>query len=133
MRNLLSTPARNVILVDAGGRRQLIESAQVPLPKVTRLGQTNTPTGTAQRSVPTVRLTEIGPETTSAWNFALADQIAADQDETGDGIVLINRDLLGLVWPKLRKYVVAPGKVRRVRKTDDNATTLAITGLFQLA
>ncbi len=98
-----------------------------------RLGQTNTPTGTAQRAVPTVRLTEIGSTRTAEWNIALADQIAGDQDETGDGMVLIDRDLLGLVWPNLRKYVFAPGRVRPVRKTDDKSTSTTITGLFQLA
>ena len=48
-------------------------------------------------------------------------------------MVLIDRDLLGLVWPKLRKYVFAPGRVRRIRKTEDKSTATAITGLFQLA
>ena len=111
MRNLLSTPATDVILVAAGGRRQLLESPRVPLPEVARLGQTNTPTGTAQRAVPTVRLTEIGSTRTAEWDITLADQIAGDQDEIGDGMVLIDRDLLGLVWPE-------PEKIRlRTRKS----------------
>ena len=133
MRNLLSTLARDVILVDATGRRQLLESAKVPLPEVARLGQTKTTTGTAQRPVPTVRLAEIGSTRTTDWNIALADQIAGDQDETGDGMVLIDRDLLGLVLPSLRKYVFAPGRVRPLRKTDDKSTSTTVTGLFQLA
>ena len=87
MKNLLTTPARDVILVDAGGRRQLLESPKVPLPEVARLGQTNTPTGTAQRAVPTVRLTEIGSTRTAEWNIALADQRTQDPPPTADEIL----------------------------------------------
>ena len=106
MRNLTTTA---IILEHPTGHRTLVEPCRQPLeaPDLYEEQDTAVRLGTKQRPIP-VRRRKCSPGERERINSELRRHVNDDREETGDGIVLVEHDLLPLVDHDLRACVFTP-------------------------
>ena len=106
MRNLTTTA---IILEHPTGHRTLVEPCRQPLeaPDLYDEQDTAVRLGTKQRPIP-VRRRKCSPRERERINSELRLHVNDDREETGDGIVLVEHDLLPLVDHDLRDCVFTP-------------------------
>ena len=107
MRNLTTSA---VIIEHSTGQRTLIEPSreQLNLPDLYQEDDTAVRLGPAQRPIPVRRPREWGAGERERLNAELRRQVNEDRDETGDGILLVDHDVLLLVDHDLRDSVFTP-------------------------
>ena len=106
MRNLTTTA---LILEHSTGHRALVEPYKQPLeaPDLYDEQDTAVRLGAKQRPIP-VRKRKCSPGERERINAELRRHVNDDREETGDGIVLIDHDLLPLIDHDLRDSVFTP-------------------------
>ena len=107
MRNLTAT---SVIIEHPTGQRTLIEPSKetLDLPELYQEEETAVRLGPAQHPVRVRRPRECNPGERERLNAELRRNVNEDRDETGDGIVLVEHDVLPLVDHDLRDSVFTP-------------------------
>ena len=106
MRNLTTTA---IILEHPTGHRTLVEACKQPLKAPDLYDEQGAAVrlGIKQRPIP-VRKRKCSPGERERINAELRRHVNDDRDETGDGIVLVEHDLLPLVDHDLRDCVFTP-------------------------
>ena len=109
MRNLTTTA---IILEHPTGHRTFVEPCRQPLeaPDLYDEQDTAVRLGTKQRPIP-VRKRKCAPGERERINAELRRHVNDDREETGDGIVLVEHELLPLVDHDLRDCVFTPEPV----------------------
>ena len=107
MRNL----TRNAIVIEhPTGQRKLVERSRqhIEHPELHEEQETAVPVGPQQHPVPVCRRHEGPADERQRINAELRRHVNEDRDETGDGVVLVNEELLRLIDRDLRDSVFAP-------------------------
>ena len=106
MRNLTTTA---IIIEHPTGHRTLVEPCRQPLEAAELYDEQDTAVrlGTRQRPIP-VRKRKCSPDERERLNAELRRHVNDDRDETGDGIILVEHELLPLVDHDLRDCVFTP-------------------------
>ena len=107
MRNL----TRNAVVIeDPSGHRKLIERSRQALEYADLYQEQETAVriGPKHHAVPVCRRREHTADERERINAELRDHVNADREETGDGVVLVEEDILPLIDRDLRDSVFAP-------------------------
>lgn len=107
MRNLTR---RAIVIEHPGGRRKLVERSKQRLehPDLYAEQETALRVSPEQHAVPVCRRRELPADERERINAELRRHVNEDRDETGDGVVLVEKDLLPLLDHDLRNSVFAP-------------------------
>ncbi len=107
MRNL----TRNAIVIEhPTGQRKLVERSEPQLehPDLYEQQETAVRVNPSQHAVPVCRRRQCPVDERQRFNAELRRHVNEDRDETGDGVVLVEEDLLPLIDHDLRDSVFAP-------------------------
>ena len=107
MRNLTRSA---VVIEHATGQRKLVERSKERLEHADLYEEQETAVRVSpkQRAVPVCRRRECPADERERINAELRRHVNEDRDETGDGVVLVEEDLLPLIDHDLRNSVFAP-------------------------
>ncbi len=107
MRNLTR---RAVVIEHPSGHRKLVERSEQRLeyPDLHEEQETAVRVSPERHAVPVCRRRECPADERERINTELRRHVNEDRDETGDGVVLVEGDLLPLIDHDLRNSVFAP-------------------------
>lgn len=107
MRNLTRS---SLVIEHASGQRKLIERStqRLELPDLYEEQETAVPVSPEQHAVPVRRRRELPIDERERINTELRRHVNEDREETGNGVVLVEEELLPLVDHDLRNSVFAP-------------------------
>ena len=127
MRNLTTT---SVIIEHPAGQRTFIEPCKQRLnvPELYEEQETAVRFGPKKRPVPIRRRRRHPPADCDRLNDELRRHVNADRDETGDGIVLVDHDVLPLVDHDLCESVFTPEPAVSRLRTNPIVRTLIAAG-----
>lgn len=129
MRNLTR---RTVVIEHAGGHRRLVERSKQPLEHADLYEDQETAVRVSpkHRPVPVCRRREYPADELERINTELRRHVNEDRDETGDGVVLVEDDLLPLIDRDLRDSVFAPQPT--ISKLHSNTLVRRLIGAGEL-
>lgn len=129
MRNLTRS---TVVIEHDSGHRRLVERSKQPLEHAD-LYQDQAPVRVSpkHRPIPVCRRREYPADELERINAELRRHVNEDRDETGDGIVLVEEDLLPLIDRDLRDSVFAPQP--RISKLHSNTLVRRLIGAGELS
>ena len=109
MRNLTG---KILVVLFADGSRTAVEAEEVEVrhPGLFEAKNTSIQIGIKKQPVVVVERHQATADELRQLNTQLRNQVAIDESRTGDGVIIVKREVLELAEPELRGHIFTPGR-----------------------